>query len=255
MDANNNKGRSKTQTRADAGRRRAWQALHLVFGLYLFGAAAPSGAGSVWLPGIAGVNNVPVDSIYERKFQQVIRQQYDFSCGSAALATLLTYHYEQPTTEQNAFEFMYANGNAEKIRQAGFSLLDMKTYLEGHGFQADGYQATLETLAEVGVPAIALINVRGYRHFVVVKGLENGEVLVGDPALGLRFVSRDEFEGMWHNGILFIIRNQAEVGKRNFNVDKEWRLLARAPLGKAVDRISLESLSLTMPRLLDVALD
>ena len=212
-------------------------------------------AGSVWLPGTAGVNNVSVKSVEERKFAQVVRQQYDFSCGSAALATLLTYHYEDETTEQDAFGYMFEKGNQEKIRQAGFSLLDMKNFLEGAGYQADGYQADLATLADVGVPAIALVNVRGYRHFVVVKGLEKNEVLVGDPALGLRFVPREEFEGMWDNGILFIIRNKAEVGRRYFNADEEWRLLARAPLGKAIDRASLESLSLSMPRLLDVPLD
>ncbi|MDJ0927622.1 MAG: C39 family peptidase [Gammaproteobacteria bacterium] len=219
------------------------------------GTSGAARAGSVWLPGTAGVNNVSVKSVQERKFAQVVRQQYDFSCGSAALATLLTYHYEDETTEQAAFGYMYEKGNQDKIRQAGFSLLDMKKFLEGNGYQADGYQANLATLADVGVPAIALINVRGYRHFVVVKGLENNEVLVGDPALGLRFIPREEFEGMWDNGILFIIRNKSELGRRYFNADDEWRLLARAPLGKAVDRASLESLSLSMPRLLDVPLD
>jgi hypothetical protein len=53
-------------------------------------------AGAVWLPGIGGGDNVLVKSMKERKFEQVVRQQYDFSCGSAALATLLTYHYENP---------------------------------------------------------------------------------------------------------------------------------------------------------------
>ncbi len=253
MEEQNNKGVTSIRRQQSADQTIAWRIAHALIVCLSFAVASPASAGTVWLPGIAGVNNVSVKSIQERKFQQVIKQQYDFSCGSAALATLLTYHYEQPTSEQSAFAYMYANGNAEKIRQAGFSLLDMKTYLEGHGLQADGYQSDLATLAEVGVPAIALINVRGYRHFVVVKGLENGEVLVGDPALGLRFVSRSEFESMWDNGILFIIRNRSEVGKRYFNADEEWQLLARAPLGKAVDRVSLESLSLTMPRLLDVS--
>lgn len=218
-------------------------------------AGDPAFSGSVWLPGVAGVNNVPIKTVHERKFQQVVRQQFDFSCGSAALATLLTFHYEKDTTERDAFAFMYENGDAEKIRRAGFSLLDIKHYLEANGYQADGYQADLDTLAEVGVPAIALVNVKGYRHFVVVKGLENEEVLVGDPALGLRYVARGEFENMWDNGILFIIRSNADIGERYFNVDKEWRLLARAPLGTAIDRRSLESLSMEMPRLLDIPAD
>lgn len=223
----------------------------LAFGLLL---AATAQGGSVWLPDGASVSNVQVSSLQERKFSQVIRQQYDFSCGSAALATLLTFHYDDATSEQAAFGYMFENGEQEKITRYGFSLLDMKKYLENSGYQADGYSADLETLASVGVPAIALINVRGYRHFVVIKGLENQQVLIGDPALGLRFVKREDFEAMWENGILFIIRNQSEIGRKYFNADREWRLLAKAPLGDAIDRQSLESLTVSLPRLMDIPL-
>ncbi|MDH3432347.1 MAG: C39 family peptidase [Gammaproteobacteria bacterium] len=205
-------------------------------------------AGAVWLPGIGGGDNVSVKSIKERKFEQVVRQQYDFSCGSAALATLLTYHYENPIDEQTAFDYMYENGDPEKIKRAGFSLLDMKSYLEGNGYKADGFEATLDTVAEASVPAITLLNVRGYRHFVVVKGVTDDEVLVGDPALGLKFFDRDEFEAMWGNGILFIITSEVEVGKKYFNSEKAWQTLARAPLGRAVSHESLSSLTVAIPR-------
>jgi len=205
-------------------------------------------AGSVWLPGIGGDATVSVKSIKERKFAEVVRQQYDFSCGSAALATLLTYHYENPVDEQTAFDYMYDKGDQEKIKRAGFSLLDMKSYLEGHGYQADGFEATLDTVAEANVPAITLLDVRGYRHFVVVKGVTDDEVLVGDPALGLKFFDRDEFEEMWQNGILFIITNEVEVGKKHFNSAVAWQALARAPLGRAVSHESLSALTVTMTR-------
>lgn len=217
----------------------------------ILGAAAPGEAGSVWLPGADGIANVPARSIQERKFERVVRQQYDFSCGSAALATLLTFHYEDQTSEQAAFAAMYEAGDKEKIARVGFSLLDMKTYLEAHGYQADGFEASLDTLAEAGVPAIALINYRGYQHFVVIKGLDRdrNEVLVGDPSLGLRFMSRTEFERMWENRILFIIRNRPAIGRRHFSPAEEWQALARAPLGEALSRDSLASLTVALPAL------
>ena len=112
-------------------------------------------AGTVWLPGLGGgVMNVPAQSIQELKFAEVVRQQFDFSCGSAALATLLTYHYEHPTEEMQAFNVMYAQGDQARIQQAGFSLLDMKNYLATEGYDSDGYQTDLATLAGAGVPAI-----------------------------------------------------------------------------------------------------
>ena len=207
-------------------------------------------AGTVWLPGLGGsVVNVPTQSIQELKFAEVVRQQFDFSCGSAALATLLTYHYEDPTDEMEAFNAMYARGDQARIQLAGFSLLDMKNYLASVGYDSDGYQANLDTLAGVGVPAIALINFNGYRHFVVVKGLRSDGVLLGDPALGLRRMPRDQFEAMWENGVLFIIKNKADVGKRYFNADRTWRKLARAPLGAALSPESLGRLTVDLPLL------
>jgi hypothetical protein len=212
-------------------------------------AAAPTFAGRIWLPGAGGITNVPAQSIEERKFAQVVRQQFDFSCGSAALATLLTYHYDDTTDEMKAFNYMYENGDRQKIAQAGFSLLDMKSYLEGNGYEADGYQATLATLTEAGIPAIALINYRGYQHFVVIKGLRDERVAIADPALGARLVSVAEFESMWTNGVLFIIKNQAEVGRANFNTDVQWRGLAKAPLGSALSDEGLARLTVNLPQL------
>ena len=209
------------------------------------------GASSIWLPDGVGVSNVPAISLKERKFTNVVRQQYDFSCGSAALATLLTYHYERRMDEQEAFRAMYSAGDKEKISAAGFSLLDMKRFLATIGFQSDGYQTDLATLENAGVPAIALINYRGYRHFVVVKGVSRDEVLLGDPALGLKFVSKQEFGQLWDNGVLFIIKNQPSIGKQHFNKNTEWSLLARAPLGDALPGDSLAELTVQLPRIGD----
>lgn len=204
-------------------------------------------AGSVWLPGVGGIANVPVKSLQERKFETVVRQQYDFSCGSAALATLLTYHYADSTSEQITFRYMYERGDRDRIGRVGFSLLDMKKYLEDHGYEADGYEASLDTLADAGIAAITLINYRGYQHFVVVKGITGNEVLVGDPALGIKTVSRQEFRSMWPTRILFIVKNHSEVGRSHFNGPDQWRTVVRAPLGTAVSRDSLASITVALP--------
>jgi predicted double-glycine peptidase len=207
-------------------------------------------AGSIWLPDVAdGSANVPTTSVAERKFKEIVRQQFDFSCGSAALATLLTYHYSRPTDEMTAFRYMYEKGDQQKIAQAGFSLLDMKGYLGSLGLDADGYQAELETLANAGIPAIALINYRGYRHFVVVKGVRRDSVLLGDPALGTRLVSRDEFEASWENNVLFIVKSEADVGRNFFNTEQQWQHLAAAPLGTAIGADDLATLTVNLPRL------
>lgn len=203
----------------------------------------PSG---VQLVGFAGGGNgvyaLPVDSLRQVRFGTVVRQHQDWSCGSAAVATLLTYHYNHPVSEAEALDAMFARGNQARIRREGFSLLDMKIYLESLGYQANGFETSLERLARVRVPAIVIVNDQGYNHFVVVKGLRHDSVLLGDPAKGNRVVSRPAFEAMWENRIVFVITSRREGVAFNFSED--WRFMA-APLGEAVSRDSLGAMLLT----------
>jgi len=204
-------------------------------------------AGVVTVPAATGGDlSVKVKSLKELRFRTVIRQQYDFSCGSAALATLLAYHYEDKITEQDVFKEMFDRGNQEKIRREGFSLLDIKNYLGAHGYRADGFRTSLDKLAAIGVPAIVLINHNGYRHFVVVKGISQREVLLGDPATGLKRMARADFEPMW-NGILFLIRNKKDEAQSTFNRSSEWSVQAKAPLGVALSNSDLARVTFLLP--------
>jgi len=196
---------------------------------------------------IGGAVTVPVISYQARPFLTVVRQEHDFSCGSAAVATLLTYHYDRPTTEREAFEAMYAVGDKAKIQREGFSLLEMKTYLESLGYQADGFRVSLEKIAHVGVPVIVLIETRGYKHFVVIKGLQDGRVLVGDPARGVEVMSQADFLQLWKDGIVFAIHNADAVGRQHFNLAAEWKLRPAAPVGSGLDRTGLASFTVMLP--------
>jgi uncharacterized protein len=178
--------------------------------------------------------NVHVVSVKEARFTTTQRQQFDFSCGSAAVATLLTHHYGKPIDERAVFTQMFERGDQAKIRKEGFSMLDMKRYLESLGLRADGFQLPVDRLATERVPAIVLLSERGYRHFVVVKGVIRGRVLVGDPAMGTRAMSIERFRRLWVNNILFVIYNQRESAV--FNDPTDWRVAPGAPLRLAVDR-------------------
>lgn len=215
----------------------------LAFSLMVASMAAQ--AGSVELPlQVGGAFALHVTSLKEARYAATVRQQYDFSCGSAALSTLLTYHYGFPVTEKTVFAEMFEHGEADKIRREGFSLLDMKRYLAAHGFEADGFEASLDALAEAKIPAIALVNERGYNHFVVVKGLQDGRVLIGDPAGGTRALPRASFEAMRINQILFVVGNRQELAR--FNAAEDWRVAPAAPLATGSARES--SVAIGLPR-------
>ena len=210
------------------------------------GCASTARAGQLHMMA-GGVNiNVGVTSAKERKFQTVLQQRYDYSCGSAALASLLTYHYNDSVRELEVFDAMYAHGDQAKIAQEGFSLLDMKRYLERRGYSSDGFRVSLDKLIDNDVPAIVLLDRKGYLHFVIIKGVTADQVLVGDPALGVRIFERTEFEQMW-NGILFVVRSHRDLARQSFNRDEEWRLWVKAPIGESLPTPSLASFTLLRP--------
>jgi predicted double-glycine peptidase len=167
-----------------------------------------------------GAFSVGVISWRDLPFRRVVRQQFDYSCGSAALATLLRYHYGRDVSEAEIFKAMYDVGDQAQIRKVGFSLLDMKQYLSQLGLAADGYKVKLSDIEELHTPGIALVTTGTYKHFVVVKGIAGNQVLVGDPALGTKTYTRADFEKMWTGGIFFAID---KAGAGNFNSLEEWR--------------------------------
>ncbi len=201
-------------------------------------------AGEITLNGMttgAGTANITVQSFQARKFNTTIKQQYDFSCGSAALATLLLYTYHIQASESSVFTSMFLNGNREAIQKSGFSLLDMKEYLARQGIPSGGFRAPLEKLAEVSIPAIVLINENGYKHFVVLRGIRNGQVLLADPAIGLRTVSVFQFRQQW-SGIFFIITTNLAVARAGFNDGQDWSGEPSAPLDISRFMVNLATL-------------
>ncbi|WP_432649011.1 C39 family peptidase [Janthinobacterium tructae] len=226
--------------------------------LPLLGGVASPGAGAADIGAFGTRFDVPLVSMREARFQRTLHQQYDFSCGSAAVATLLTHHYDYPVTEEYVFEQMYQQGDQQKIRKEGFSLLDIKRFLASRGFLADGFQLPLDKLAEAGFPAIVLVAEKGYRHFVVVKGLDQNRVLIGDPAGGTRAMPRSSFEAIWQGRLLFVIHGRAmpsapglvategAMQVARFNDADDWRAAPQAPLGLAISRSGLDQI--TMPK-------
>jgi predicted double-glycine peptidase len=174
----------------------------------------------------------------------VVRQQFDFSCGSAALATLLTYHLSNPTPERETFAKMWATGDQKTIRKSGFSMLDMKSYLNAAGYRAEGFRLGVNQLSKLKQPGIALVNLKGYKHFVVVKGARGDRILVGDPMLGIGEYSKKDFAKIW-NGILLAVVDPKTAPK--FNLASEWGPWSTAPLEQAALHVPASSLTDNLP--------
>lgn len=144
----------------------------------------------------------PVRSLLEMRHHDVIIQSWDLSCGAAALATLLRYEWGDPVTEKKVAQGLMArkeyiqHPNLVQVRE-GFSLLDLKHYVEAHGFKGEGFgQLDFDDLVEKA-PIMVPVDALGYNHFVIFRGVMNDRVLLADPAWGNRTMTIDKFKRMW----------------------------------------------------------
>ncbi|MGQ7245869.1 C39 family peptidase [Halomonas sp. V046] len=178
------------------------------FALGIAIASVQSPAATIRLGGVVPgtVINKDVMSIRERRYENLVEQHTDFSCGAASLATLLKYAYQFPdTTENEVLAGMLEVSDVEVVKERGFSLLDLKNYVETLGLRGRGYQVDAETLDEISIPVIVLLDLQGYKHFVVMKKASGDRVYVGDPALGNRVMTRDDFLAAWNNIIFAVV--------------------------------------------------
>jgi predicted double-glycine peptidase len=148
-----------------------------------------------------------VVSLKESREVGVVRQQWDTSCGAAALATVFTFAFNDPMGEHEVALGLLQQTQPLKVRfRGGFSLLDMKRFSEKRGYKAAVFSDMgFDDVRYLESPIVPL-NIHGYNHYVVLKGVDpEGNVLVSDPAYGNRKFSRSTFEKSWIDGMAFVL--------------------------------------------------
>ncbi|WP_180110712.1 MULTISPECIES: C39 family peptidase [unclassified Acinetobacter] len=157
---------------------------------------------------------VKIKPAIEDQFRGIVRQAYDYSCGSAALTTLLNGYVGTQLTEQQTMNGLLKFGETEKIiERRSFSLLDMKRFVAAVGLESGGYKGEFSDLVKQGQPAIVPISYAGFKHFVVFKAYKDGRVYVADPALGNISFDEVRFQEIWENNTLFLINVAPEQRK------------------------------------------
>ena len=124
--------------------------------------------------------------------------------GAAALATVLRYAFGRPLGELDVMKGMLVGADPATVQQYGFSMLDMKRFVQGQGLRASGFLADKTRLAQLRIPVITLIDSGGYKHFVVIRRVQNDEVHLADPAMGNRSMPLEDFARQW-NGVLLAV--------------------------------------------------
>lgn len=165
--------------------------------------------GFVVLWATSDARSEPVRSLLEMRQEGVVVQQWDASCGAAALATVFTYSFKQPVTEKAVAQAMLRRTDPLRVKvRGGFSLLDMKRYAETRGYSGVGFRkVSLDELLGMQSPIVP-IDEYGDPHFVVVRGLRDGKVDIADPGFGNRTMSIERFRAAWKDGIAFVVTRE-----------------------------------------------
>ncbi|OTL40372.1 C39 family peptidase [Acinetobacter baumannii] len=152
------------------------------------------------------IEPVTIKPAVEDQFRGIVRQAYDYSCGSAALTTLLNGYVGTSLTEQQTMSGLLQYGEYQRIiERRSFSLLDMKRFVTAIGLESGGYRGEFSDLVKLSQPAIVPISYAGFKHFVVYKAYKDGRVYVADPALGNISFDENRFKEIWDNNTLFVI--------------------------------------------------
>ena len=174
-----------------------------------------------------------VRSLIELRHDKVVRQRWDLSCGAAALATILAYQHGDPVPEATIAKAMLQQTDPQLVQaRLGFSLLDLKRFVEGRGYIGTGYaEVTMDDLVELA-PTIVPVRLSTYDHFVVFRGRLGRQVVLADPAYGNRIMSVTAFEKAWQKSMAFVVerRDGAVLRDRLTARPDDFRILHGAKL-------------------------
>jgi len=183
--------------------------------------------------------NKPIKSWIEFKNENLTRQKYDYSCGSASLSTILKYYYNLNVSEKDILNSVlkskgYEITKKEKLEDGDTSLsfLDLANYSKLKNFKAIGLALDLKSLSKLKAPVILFVKIRKSEHFTIFKNIDKNYVYLADPSFGNIKVKISKFKEMFYQredlkypgkilAIVPITNKQKEKIKQNFmNIQK-----------------------------------
>lgn len=162
----------------------------------------------------------PLHSWKWHRDRNVVKQGFDYSCGSAALATLMCYYFEDAVTEDEVLLNILGPMTKEEVRDReknGLSLLDLKHCAELKGYQAVGVKLKYGSLPKLKGPVLIHLQTADYKHFAVLKGVRGNRVYLADPSRGNIRMSIDRFAKEW-TGVALVL------GKKGFGLPSKYPL-------------------------------
>ena len=144
------------------------------------------------LPRAATSKEQPYEPRRARSFPELL-QLSETDCGATCLAMILRYYGKHVSINRLR--------ELANVGREGATLHSLAEAAETLGFQTRGIRASYDHLLKVDLPAIA--HWEGF-HYIVLYEVSPTRVVVADPAIGLRRLSREEFEKGWTEYLLLL---------------------------------------------------
>ena len=186
---------------------------------------------------------------------QFVKQHSEEDCGAACLAAIAKY-YGQTFTISHIRE-------AVGTGQFGTTLLGLKRGAEILGFKANPVKTSPEILDKINeAPLPAIIHWQG-NNWVILYGKKGKKFLIADPAVGMRYLSKEDIKAAWTDWLLLLV----EPDPLRFFAQKQdkeggfWRFFRRVWIYRGILfqalplNLVLGLLSLTSPFLLQILTD
>nr|VFK11452.1 MAG: hypothetical protein BECKLPF1236A_GA0070988_100552 [Candidatus Kentron sp. LPFa]VFK24567.1 MAG: hypothetical protein BECKLPF1236C_GA0070990_1001423 [Candidatus Kentron sp. LPFa] len=218
-----------------------------LFYLFLLGLYPAFANDSVLLSTQTISARIPIKSWKTLRDARIVKQDLDYSCGAASMATILNEFYGQEVTERELLDAMdkgdfYDRKVTEKELLEAMdkgdlraSFQDMQRALPQFGFKAQGFAASYGQLAKLKIPVVVYLKHRKDDHFSVLRGIDGNTVWLADPSLGNRTFSKFQFLNMW----------ETRKGEQD-NADLSGKFLALLPIQSNI--VSVEDFFTKTPK-------
>lgn len=155
-------------------------------------------------------------SFITRRFDGVVGQTADFTCGAASIATILTYYWKRPTGEIEVLDLIRSRYTDEqwKSREGnGVSFDDMIFAAKKLGFQADGAELPIEDLPKLAAPVILHLDKGKFQHFSVLRKAHSDVFYMADSIVGQTVLTQADLRSYYTGKALAIAKRKADLVK------------------------------------------
>ncbi len=225
----------------------------LAFGLLAPGSVARAASIDV---GSGTRIEVPLKSMKDLRDRKLVKQRFDYSCGAAALATILRYGFGDELTERDILTDLFdllPEDEEGLRRKEGFSLLDLQHVAQARGYKAQGFRLEPQHLAKLSGPVIVFIEPRGYKHFAVLRGVKGDRVYLADPSRGNIRMPAYSFLDGWlgetGKGIIFVIEPKDGLPEGEFPLSLPAKGLPQPEIMTAREMLAVGNPFVRLPEL------